>query len=416
MGMKKGLAFENVRIALSAIRAQMLRTSLTLVIIAIGITALVCILTVVSALENTLNSNFAAMGSNTFSLQQYEQTGRNFGEEPEKNHPVISYAQAQAFKEAYDWPGAQTSIHYSASSTAQVAFENQKTDPEINVMGVDAHYIGNNGLVVEKGRNFSPIDIEHQSLRCVVGADFASKGLLKEVNPVGQVLRVKGMRFEVIGVLKAQGSSFGQSRDLRVLIPISVARSLFSAPQVNYNVSTRVADPNTLDGAVDEARSLFRNIRNLTPLQDDNFGIVRSDDLVQRIGEISGTLTWAAWIIGIITILGSSIALMNIMVVSVTERTREIGIRKALGANRRTIAWQFFTETLVIGQLGGLIGILLGILSGYGIASLLDFGFVIPWQAISAAVVTSFIVALVSGLYPALKASRLDPIEALRYE
>jgi putative ABC transport system permease protein len=160
----------------------------------------------------------------------------------------------------------------------------------------------------------------------------------------------------------------------------------------------------------------MRKARGLNPIEDTNFSISRSDDLINKIASITDVLGASAWIMGIITILGSSIALMNIMIVSVTERTREIGVRKALGAKKNTIAIQFFIETLTIGQLGGLIGIIFGIAIGYGICAVANWEFVIPWKAMFAAFITSFIVALVSGLYPAIKASKLDPIEALRYE
>lgn len=217
-------------------------------------------------------------------------------------------------------------------------------------------------------------------------------------------------------MLKEKGSTFGNSQDLRVLIPIQVARSLFSAPNINYSLSVMVGKKELLDQAVDNATSVMRRVRKLSPVKDNNFGVVRSDDLINRILGITQYLGLAAWLIGVITIFGSSIALMNIMIVSVTERTREIGVRKALGAKKSTVAIQFFIETLLIGQIGGLVGIFFGILIGLGIASAMDFAFVIPWGAILAAFATSFMVAIVSGLYPAIKASKLDPIEALRYE
>ena len=407
---------ENIRIAMGSIRTQLLRTILTVLIIAIGITALVGILTVVAALENKLSTNFASMGSNTFNINQYENTTRRRGgKEIVKINPIISYPEAKAFKEKYKYPLTQTSLSFIATSNAEVKFEAQKTDPEITIVGVDDYFLKNSGLETALGRNFTGFDIENNTYTCIVGSDF-EKGLLKDINPIDKVISVRGAKFKVIGVLKEKGSTFGNSQDLRVLIPIQVARSLFTAPNINYSMSMMAAKEALLDEAVNNAEITMRRIRKLNPVQDNNFGISRSDDLINRIAEITGVLSASAWIISIITIFGSSIALMNIMLVSVTERTREIGVRKALGAKRSTIAFQFFIETLIIGQLGGLIGIILGISVGLGFSSIFDFSFVIPWSAIVAAVITTFLVAVVSGSYPALKASKLDPIEALRYE
>ena len=407
---------ENVRIAIGSIRTQLLRTILTVLIIAIGITALVGILTVVSALENTISSDFASMGANTFNINQYENTSRRHGVQVrEIINPVISYPEAVAFKNKYKYPLTTTSISFSATSIAEIKYESTKTDPENTVVGVDEYFMANSGLETSSGRNFTSFDIQNNTYNCIVGSDF-EKGLLKNVNPIDKIISIRGAKFKVIGVLKEKGSTFRNNQDLRVLIPIQVARSLFTAPNINYTMSIMVAQKEMLDQAIDDANSTMRRVRKLSPIKDNNFAIVRSDDLINKILGITQYLGIASWIIGIITVLGSSIALMNIMIVSVTERTREIGVRKALGAKKSTIAFQFFIETLLIGQMGGIIGIIFGIGIGYTIATAINFVFVIPWGAILAAFTTSFVVAIFSGLYPAIKAALLDPIEALRYE
>jgi putative ABC transport system permease protein len=411
-----GLLKENIRIALGSIRTQLLRTILTVLIIAIGITALVGILTVVSALENTISNDFASMGSNTFTINQYDNLTRTSGgREIEKINPIITYPEAKSFKENFKYPLTNTSVSFTATSTAEVKYEDQKTDPEVPVLGVDDFFIPNSGLEISKGRNFTSFDISNNNYVCVLGSNFEKK-LLKDLNPIDKIVSIRGAKFKVIGVLKEKGSTFRNSQDLRVMIPIQVARTLFTMPNINYTTSIMITKKELLNDAVDNATITMRKIRKLSPVEDANFGVSRSEDLINKILGITQYLGLSAWVIGIITIFGSSIALMNIMLVSVTERTREIGVRKALGAKKSTIAFQFFMETLVIGQLGGIIGIILGILVGYGISSLIEFKFVIPWLAIIAAFIVSFIVAVVSGSYPAVKAAKLDPIEALRYE
>ena len=406
---------ENIRIALNSIRNQSLRTILTVLIIAIGITALVGILSAVAALENTISKDFASMGSNTFNLQRYEFRTQSSRNEDRKVNPVISYRDVKEFEEKFEYPYTKTAISFTGTSSAEIKYENEKTDPEISVLGVNEFYLENSGINVEEGREFNVFDIENNNNVAVIGSDFKD-GIFKGFDPVNRTISIRGAKFKVIGVLESKGSTFGNNQDLRVFIPIQHARSIFSQPNINYSLSVKVEDKELLDSAMDEAIITFRNIRSLSPKEENNFGLERSDDLINRILSITGALNVAAWIISIITIFGSSIALMNIMLVSVTERTREIGVRKALGAKKNTIATQFFLETLVIGQIGGILGIILGIGIGYAVATSLDFTFTTPWKAMLWATGITILVAILAGSYPAAKAAKQDPIESLRYE
>jgi|TARA_R100000479_G_scaffold50505_1_gene23596 putative ABC transport system permease protein len=407
---------ENVRIALDSIKSQLLRTILTVVIIAIGIWALVGILSAVKVLENTIADNFASMGANTFNVQRYElEVQSQRGGERKKINPIIGYNDVREFEDKYNFPLTQTAVSFRGTGAAEVKYESEKTDPEVQVYGVNEHYLINTGTEVDEGRNFTFFDIQNNNKVCLLGSDFL-KNLFKGENPINKTISIRGVKFKVIGILESKGSTFGNNQDLRVLIPIQVARGIFTEPNINYTISVRVDNKEIMQSAQDEAIITFRNIRGLNPVEENNFGILRSDDLLNQVAEIGLYMSTAAWIISIITILGSSIALMNIMLVSVTERTREIGVRKALGAKRSTISAQFFMETIVIGQFGSILGILLGILTGFVFAKAFDFDFSLPWSAIIWATIITFLVAVIAGSYPATKAAKLDPIESLRYE
>jgi len=405
----------NVLIAINSIKTQLLRTILTVVIIGIGIWALVGILSSVEAMENSISGNFATMGSNTFNIQRYDFNVQRRGGEREKVNPIISYQNIREFIDIYEFPTTQTSISFRGTSGAEVKFESNKTDPEVQVLGINEYYLENTGTEIESGRNFNVFDIQNNNNMCIVGSDFL-KSLFVNDNPIGKRISIRGVKFKVIGVLQSKGSTFGNNQDLRVLIPIQVARGIFTAPNINYTISIMVKNTEMLNAAQDEAVVTFRNIRGLSPIEKNDFGMERSDDLINRITSITGYLEIAAWIISIITILGSSIALMNIMLVSVTERTREIGVRKALGAKNSTISTQFFIETIVIGQIGSVLGILLGIVTGMIFSSFFESEFSLPWIPMLWATIITFIVAIIAGFYPAMKASKLDPIESLRYE
>ena len=405
----------NVLIAFNSIKTQILRTILTVVIIGIGIWSLVGILSSVKAMENSISGSFASMGSNTFNIQRYDFNIQRGGRERKKVNPIISYQNIREFLAIYEYPTTQTSLSFVGTSAAEVKFESEKTDPEVQVFGINEFYLENTGTEIENGRNFTIFDIQNNNKVCIIGSDFL-KSLFLNDNPIGKTISIRGVKFKVVGVLESKGSTFGNNQDLRILIPIQVARGIFTEPNINYTISIMVKDKELLNAAQDEAIVTFRNIRRLSPIEKDNFGIERSDDLINRITSITGYLEVAAWIISIITILGSSIALMNIMLVSVSERTREIGVRKALGAKNTTISTQFFIETIVIGQIGSVLGIILGVLTGLVFSSFFESEFSLPWIPMIWATIITFVVAIIAGFYPAMKASKLDPIESLRYE
>lgn len=406
---------ENIKIALASIRTQLLRTILTVLIISIGIMALVAILTAINGLENSIGKNFSFMGSNTFNISDNVSSIKLGNSDEQENNPIISYPEAKDFKEKYDFPGAIVTYSFQATQFQQIKYEDKKTDPEVAVYGVDENYLAARGFELTNGRNFSGFDINNNNDVCIIGSDLL-KALFENENPIDKIIALRGSKFKIIGVLKEKGSTFGNNQDLRVLIPLQLARSVYTTPNINFRIGVMVSNKDLLESATDNAIVTMRQVRKLNPIEEENFGIERSDELINQIKDLTGILSIAAWVIGLVTILGSSIALMNIMLVSVTERTREIGIRKALGAKQKTIAIQFFTETIVIAQLGGIFGIIIGVLIGFGFTIALGFDFTIPWVAIIAAFITCFIVALISGVYPAIKASKLDPIEALRYE
>ena len=407
---------ENVRIALDSIKTQLLRTILTIVIMGIGIWSLVGILSAVKALETNIAGNFASMGSNTFNIERYEFSINREGRgERKKINPIIRYDDVRNFIDIYEYPFTSTSVSFAGTRSAEVRYESKKTDPEVQVYGVNENYLDNTGTLIDQGRNFTVFDIKNNTKVCLIGPDFL-KSIFENENPLNKTISIRGVKFKIIGILKSKGATFGNNQDLKVLLPIQVARGIFTQPNINYTISIKVVDKAMMQGAQDEALVIFRNIRGLSPIEEKNFGILRSDDLLARASDIGGVLETAAWIISIITILGSSIALMNIMLVSVTERTREIGVRKALGAKNGTISTQFLIETIVIGQFGSVLGIILGILTGVGFAAAFDFEFTLPIVAMTWATIITFVVAVLAGAYPAVKAARLDPIESLRYE
>jgi putative ABC transport system permease protein len=419
-----------MRLAFRTVRSNKLRTGLTVAIIAFGIMALVGIITAIKAMNQKFTESFSTMGANGFTIRFKErnvqfggnnQSRTTLSKKDNRKEKVsnlgknITKDEAEAFVKAYNFP-ATKSISVFANRNSIVSYETKKTNPNVTLFGGDENYLLLNGFSLAYGRNLNRMDVENGRNVCIMGYDVATNLFGDRIDKaINTVVRINSIPFRVLAVLKSRGSTFGFSRDNIVITSYTNVQKNFSSG-FSYVAAVMVDDLSLVPAAMGEAEGRFRAIRKLATTEENNFVLDRSDSIAEKAMNSLGFLTLSATVIGFITLIGAAIGLMNIMLVSVSERTKEVGLVKAIGGKSQMVRRQFLMESVIISVLGAGFGIILGILLGNTAAILLGTGFVVPWNWVMYAIIICTIVGLLAGVYPAWKAGRLNPIEALRYE
>ncbi len=407
------LAAENIDMALRAVRSNRLRSSLTIAIIALGITSLVGILTTVDSMDATLKDAYSRMGAGIINIRSLYSMPADMSRI--RNSREISRAQAERFTDYYRTPATVTIFTTVLSGTRAEAGQ-KRTNPTTDVIATDGNYMKYNMLELSSGRSLSAADVEGGRFYCVIGDNVARTLFEAQEDPVGQTVHISGRSYIIIGVAAPVGNNAGGSMDGSILVPYTNALANLATSTPDFTIGILPAPSVSPETAATEAEMTFRAVRRLAPFDDADFRITRSEAVIEELNSTMRTLTIAAIVIGLVTLTGAAVGLMNIMLVSVRERTREIGTRKALGAASKRIKAQFLMESVIIGQTGGLIGIAAGILIGNIIAAVMQASFVIPWLWMLLAIALCMAVGILSGYLPAKRAAALDPIECLRYE
>ncbi|CAI8275180.1 MAG: Macrolide export ATP-binding/permease protein MacB [Bacteroidetes bacterium MED-G17] len=404
---------EILRLSTQSLRKNSLRSWITSGIITLGITALIGILTAIEGVESSISKNFSLMGSNTFNIQNKSSSIVIGGRRRVKRFPNIDYREAKSFQKQYNF-SEFCSVFLNVSFTSQAKYKSKKTNPNIYIVGGDARYPKVAGYQILEGRSIGDYDVNQNSKVVVIGQEI-KENLFGAQKAIGKTITLENGKFQVIGIFKEKQSAFDFGFNRIALVPIELGRQMAKGKN-NYTIGVSVNNIYELEQASNSSRALFRRIRRLSASDEDNFTVVKSDNVSEQLINSLSKVSLFAQVIGIITLLGAAINLMNIMLVSVTERTKEIGTLKSVGAKQSEILWQFLYESLGICLLGAVLGIILGVGIGNLVSSFLGGSFLMPWNWVIIGLLLSLVTGLIAGIYPARKAAKINPIDALRYE